>query len=210
MRLYRPEAQSRAIGEAVAFHEVVPGHHLQIAIAMEREGLPDIARFLGNSAFSEGWALYAERLADELGLYTGDADRFGMLSNFAWRAVRLVVDTGLHALGWERERAVALLLAHTALAREQAEAEIDRYIAMPGQATSYMVGYDEIRRLRAEAEAALGPGFDLRAFHDRVLEAGGVRLPLLRERVGAWLDASQPGRRPPVQTAPNARVASSK
>jgi uncharacterized protein (DUF885 family) len=193
VRLYRPEAQSRAIGEAVAFHELVPGHHLQLALAMERKELPAIARFLGHSAFAEGWALYAERLADELGLYTGDVDRLGMLSNFAWRALRLVVDTGLHALGWERTRALELLLAHTALSREQAEAEIDRYIAMPGQATSYMVGYAEIRRLRAEAEAALGPRFDLRTFHDRVLEAGNVRLPVLQDRLRAWLGAARAG-----------------
>ena len=187
VRLYRPEAQSRAPGESTAFHEVVPGHHLQLAIAMEREGLPAIARYLGNSGFSEGWALYAERLADELGLYSGDVDRLGMLSNFAWRAVRLIVDTGMHDLGWERERAVELLTAHTALSREQAEAEIDRYVAMPGQATSYMLGYAEIRRLRAEAEAVLGPRFSLAAFHDRVLEGGGVRLPMLAARVRGWV-----------------------
>jgi uncharacterized protein (DUF885 family) len=172
----------------------VPGHHLQSNIAQDRAGLPGIARFVGNSGFSEGWGLYAEELSDELGLYSSDADRYGMLSNQAWRAVRMIVDTGLHALGWERERAIELLLANTALSREQAAAEIDRYIAMPGQAPSYMVGYGEIRRLRAEAEAALGPRFDLRAFHDHVLENGNVPLPVLREKIEAWMTTTRVAR----------------
>ena len=189
VRLYEPTKQSWTNGESVAFHEVVPGHHLQIALANESEGLPGIARFLFNSGFSEGWGLYAEQLADELGLYTSDADRLGMLSNRAWRAVRMVVDTGLHALGWERERAVDFLLAHTSMPRQQAEQEIDRYIAWPGQAPSYLLGYTEILALRREAEAKLGARFDLRAFHDAVLGGGGVSLPILRERVERWIDA---------------------
>jgi uncharacterized protein (DUF885 family) len=187
MRLYRPDDQSWVIGESTAFHEVVPGHHLQIDIANQRDELPAIARFLFNSGFSEGWALYAEEVADELDLYSGDADRFGRLSNESWRAVRMIVDTGLHTQGWDRERAVDLLLAHTALSRDQAEAEIDRYIAWPGQAPSYMLGYVEITRLRAAAERSLGPRFDLRSFHDRVLENGNVPLPVLRERVEKWI-----------------------
>ena len=194
MRLYRPAEQSWVIGESTAFHEVVPGHHLQIDIANQQTELPAIARFLFNSGFSEGWALYAEELADELDLYDSDAARFGRLSNEAWRAVRMIVDTGLHTQGWERERAVELLLAHTALSRDQAEAEIDRYIAWPGQAPSYMLGSFEIADLRAEAETALGPRFDLRTFHDRVLENGNVSLPLLRERVEAWIASEQPTR----------------
>jgi uncharacterized protein (DUF885 family) len=189
VRLYRPEHQSRVIGESTAFHEVVPGHHLQVNVANDRAELPAIVRFLGNSGFSEGWALYAERLSDELGLYTSDADRFGMESNFAWRAVRMIVDSGLHAFGMEREAAVELLLAHTALSPEQAAAEVDRYIAWPGQASSYLTGCLEIQRLRAEAERALGPAFDLRAFHDVVLGGGGVPLSLLRARVEAWVAA---------------------
>jgi uncharacterized protein (DUF885 family) len=187
VRLYRPEEQSRVIGESTAFHEVVPGHHLQVNVANDRAALPAAVRFLQFGGFSEGWALYAERLADELGLYSSDADRFGMGSNFAWRAVRLVVDSGLHAFGMSRESAIELLLANTAISREQAAAEVDRYIAWPGQASSYLLGYLEIRALRSEAEQALGPDFDLRAFHDVVLGGGSVPLPVLRQRVEAWI-----------------------
>ena len=187
VRLYQPEQQSRVIGESTAFHEVVPGHHLQVNVANDRGALPSAVRFLLFSGFSEGWALYAERLADELGLYSSDADRFGMGSNFAWRAVRLVVDSGLHAFGMSREEAIELLLANTALSRDQAAAEIDRYIAWPGQASSYLLGYLEIQALRGEAERVLGPAFALREFHDAVLGGGSVPLPVLRARVEAWI-----------------------
>jgi uncharacterized protein (DUF885 family) len=185
VRLHEPTKQSAALGEAIAFHEVVPGHHLQVSLANEREGLPAIARFLFSSGFAEGWALYAEQLADELGLYTGDVDRLGMLSTRAWRAVRMVVDTGLHAQGWPREKALDFLLAHSALSRDQASAEIDRYIAMPGQAPSYLLGYQEILALREEARARLGERFDLKRFHAAVLRNGGVTLRVLREQVRA-------------------------
>ena len=184
IRLYQADKQSWVPGQSTAYHEVVPGHHLQINIATNRSGLPRIARFLFNSGFSEGWGLYAERLADELGLYSDDADRMGMLSNFSWRAVRMVVDTGLHTKGWSREQAIDLLLAHTALGPEQAAQEVDRYIAWPGQAPSYMVGYLDITRLRRSAEARDGAAFSLRAFHDAVLKNGNVPLGVLRERVG--------------------------
>jgi uncharacterized protein (DUF885 family) len=190
VRLYEPTHQSWTIGEATVFHEVVPGHHLQIALANESEELPQIARFLFTSGFSEGWGLYAEQLADELGLYSSDADRLGMLSTRAWRAVRMVVDTGLHVQGWSRERALEFMLAHTALSPEQAAQEIDRYIAWPGQAPSYLVGYEAILALRADAEQQLGARFDLRAFHDAVLAGGGQTLPVLRGRIGSWIQAS--------------------
>ena len=190
VRTIEPSGQSWSNGESVAFHEIVPGHHLQIALASENEALPPIARFLGNSGFSEGWALYAEQLADELGLFSSDVDRIGMLSARAFRAARLVLDTGIHALGWERERAVQFLTDHTVLARLQAEQEIDRYVAQPGQATAYYLGYQEILALRAEAQRTLGDRFDLREFHTVVLGGGGVTLPLLRERVQSWVRAS--------------------
>jgi uncharacterized protein (DUF885 family) len=186
IRLYEATKQSWVLGESTAYHEVVPGHHLQINIAANRGGLPRIARFFGNSGFSEGWALYAEREADEMNLYSGDADRFGMLSNFSWRAVRMVVDTGLHAKGWTRQQAIDLLLAHTALSAEQAGSEVDRYIAWPGQAPSYMVGYLEIRRLREGAQSALGDRFSIRLFHDAMLQNGNVTLPVLRQRMESW------------------------
>lgn len=187
IRLYEPEKTSIVLGESTAFHETIPGHHLQINIASARGANPRIARFLYNSGFGEGWALYAERLADELGLYSNDASRMGMLSNAAWRACRLIVDSGLHAFGWDRDRAIALMLEHTAMSPAQAAQEVDRYISWPGQATSYMTGYLEISRLRAEAQNALGARFDQKQFHDRVLENGSVPLPVLRRRIEAWI-----------------------
>jgi uncharacterized protein (DUF885 family) len=187
IRLYEAEKTSVVLGESTAFHETVPGHHLQVNIANARSENPRVARFLWNSGFGEGWALYAERVADELGLYASDASRMGMLSNAAWRACRLIVDTGLHAFGWDRERAIALLLEHTAMSPAQAAQEVDRYISWPGQATAYMTGYLEIARLRTEAEKALGTRFDLRELHDRILENGSIPLPVLRARIEAWI-----------------------
>jgi uncharacterized protein (DUF885 family) len=186
IRLYQPEEQSVIPGESTAFHETIPGHHLQLDIATHRDN-PRIAQLLFNSGFSEGWALYAERLADELGLYSNDAERFGMLTTAAFRACRLVLDTGIHAFGWDRDRAIAFLLDHTAMPKSQAAQEVDRYISWPGQATAYMTGYLEIARLRAQAEETLGSRFDLRAFHDQVLGAGTVPLPVLATRVEAWV-----------------------
>lgn len=177
----------RAGLESTAFHETYPGHHLQSALALERTGLHPISRYLYQSGFGEGWGLYSERLADELGLFSSDVDRMGLLSNEALRAARLVVDAGMHALGWSRDRAIEYMVANTAESRDDVVAEIDRYIAVPGQATSYMLGNLEIRRLREQAEQALGAGFDLRAFHDRVLEDGSVPLSLLRAKIERWI-----------------------
>jgi uncharacterized protein (DUF885 family) len=193
IRLFEAEKTSTVLGESTAFHETVPGHHLQVNIANARVENPRIARFLFNSGFGEGWALYAERLADELGLYSDEASRMGMLSNAAWRACRLIVDSGLHAFGWDRDRAIALLIEHTAMSPAQAAQEVDRYISWPGQASSYMTGYLEIARLRAEAERALGTRFDRRAFHDRVLENGAVPLPVLRRRISTWIAEARGG-----------------
>jgi uncharacterized protein (DUF885 family) len=187
VRTVEPTGQSWANGESVAYHEIVPGHHLQVALANENASVPAIARFLGWSGFSEGWALYAEQLADELGLYTSDVDRMGMLSSRSFRAARMVVDTGLHALGWERERAVEFMLAHTAMSRMQVEQEIDRYVAWPGQAPSYFLGYQEIVALRADAQQRLGERFDLHAFHDVVIGRGSATLPMLRARLETWV-----------------------
>ena len=188
INLYRAEEQSKAGVEATAFHETYPGHHLQSAIALEREDLHPITRYFYLSGFGEGWALYSERLADEMDLYSGDIDRLGLLSNEALRAARLVVDSGMHSLGWTREEAQDYLRANTAEPEASVVSEIDRYIAVPGQATSYMLGSLEIRRLREEAEAALGDAFDIRAFHDLVLEDGSLPLWLLREKVERWVE----------------------
>lgn len=187
INLYEAETKPRAGIEATAFHEAFPGHHLQIAIAQEREGLHPIQRYLYLSGFGEGWALYTERLSDEMGLYSADVDRFGLLSNEALRAARLVVDAGMHALGWTRAQAIEYMLANTAESRASVTAEVDRYIAVPGQATAYMLGSLEIARLRAEVQEALGERFDIREFHDRILEDGSVPLSMLREKIERWV-----------------------
>jgi len=182
-----PETRPRYEAEALAFHESVPGHHLQLAIAQELSHLPAFRRFGGPTAFVEGWGLYTERLADEMGIYTGPMDRFGILSFDAWRACRLVVDTGMHALGWTRDQAIAYMHEHTALAGNNIVNEIDRYLAIPGQALAYKLGQREILALRAQAQEQLGGAFDIRAFHDAVLGEGTVALPTLRGVVEAWI-----------------------
>lgn len=187
INLHAPETRARYEAEALAFHEAVPGHHLQMSIAAELRGLPSFQRILGSNAFVEGWALYAERLADEMGLYTSDMDRFGILSFDAWRACRLVVDTGLHALGWTRDQAIDFMREHTALDDGNIANEVDRYIAWPGQALAYKLGQLEILRLRDVAERALGEGFDIRAFHDAVLGSGAVGLVTLAGVIDAWI-----------------------
>lgn len=185
---YQPETRPRFEMEVLTHHEAVPGHHLQIAIAQERPALPAFIRYAGLTAFVEGWALYAERLSDEMGLYTGDLDRMGMVSYDAWRAARLVVDTGIHSMGWTRAKAEAFMREHTALAENNISNEVDRYIAWPGQALAYKVGQLEILRLRADAKKRLGDRFDLREFHDVVLGWGAVTLPVLADRVNAWVE----------------------
>ncbi len=190
---YRPETRPRYELEALSWHEAIPGHHTQIALAQELDDLPMWRKLEGSTAYVEGWALYTERLADEMGLYSGDLDRLGMVSYDAWRASRLVIDTGLHALGWTRAEAEDYLRAHTALTEVNIRNEVDRYIAWPGQALAYKYGQLEIFALRREAEAALGGGFSLPGFHDVVLGAGAVTLPVLRARVEAWISACQRG-----------------
>jgi uncharacterized protein (DUF885 family) len=173
--------------ESVAFHEAVPGHHFQISLALEHEDLPMLRRLSLFTAYVEGWGLYSERLADEMGLYSSALQRMGMLAADAWRAGRLVVDTGMHALGWSRQQAVDYLLENTPEARIEVESEVDRYIAMPGQALAYMVGRLEIQSLRGRAQAALGERFDVKAFHDVVLGSGALPLAVLAAVVDDWL-----------------------
>lgn len=190
---WEPSTRPRHEAEVLAFHESVPGHHLQIASARALGELPAFRRYGQVTAFVEGWALYVERLADEAGLYGSDLDRLGMLSFDAWRASRLVVDTGLHHRGWTRAQAEAFLLENTPLAPNNVVNEVDRYLTTPGQALAYKVGQLEIRRLRAEAEAALGPSFSLPAFHDRLLGAGALPLPVLADRIEGWIRAAEEG-----------------
>ena len=180
---YQAEKRSRGDAESTTFHETIPGHHLQIAIALERKDIHPIGRYLGNSGYMEGWALYTERLADEMKLYSSDLDRLGMLSNQALRASRLVVDSGMHALGWTRQQAIDYMLAHTAESEHDVTSEVDRYIIWPGQATAYMIGMLEIRAARDGAQRALGPKFEIKAFHDRVLEDGAVPLTFLTGKI---------------------------
>ena len=182
-----PATRPRYEAEALAFHESIPGHHVQIAIAQELTGLPEFRKHVGVTAFVEGWGLYAEHLADELGLYSGPADRLGMLSLELWRAGRLVVDTGMHAFGWGRQRAIEYFEANTIIAHNNVVNEVDRYIGWPGQALAYKIGQREILALRAQAESRLGARFDRRAFHDLVLGSGAVSLPVLRAQVARWL-----------------------
>jgi uncharacterized protein (DUF885 family) len=184
-----PTEKSRADVENVAVHEAIPGHHLQVAIAKERTDLHRLSRYSFNSGFGEGWALYAERLGDEMGLYSSDLGRMGMLSSEAFRAARMVIDAGVHAKGWTRPQALEYMLSHTVVARRTVEGEIDRYISWPGQAPSYMIGRQEIMALREQARAAQGDRFDIKAFHDLVLEYGTIPLGLLRRRVERWIAA---------------------
>ncbi|HEY5384161.1 MAG TPA: DUF885 domain-containing protein [Acidimicrobiales bacterium] len=182
-----PESRHRYVAEDIAFHEAVPGHHFQLTIAMESKDLAPARQVLGDTACAEGWGLYSERLADEMGLYTDDLARMGLFVADSWRASRLVVDTGLHAMGWTRRRAISWMADHTPLPRIEAENEIDRYISYPGQALAYMVGRREIVRLRTEATERLGERFDLREFHDLVLRAGILPLPALSRTVERWV-----------------------
>ncbi|HEX7718149.1 MAG TPA: DUF885 domain-containing protein [Marmoricola sp.] len=169
--------------ESMAFHEGIPGHHLQLAISAELEELPDFRKHIHNSAYAEGWGLYTERLSDEMGLYSGAVDRMGMFSADSLRACRLVVDTGLHALGWSRQQAVDYMVANSPMTEGICRPEVDRYILTPGQATSYMIGRLEIQRMRAEAEQRQGPAFDIRKFHTAVLDNGSLPLGVLDEVV---------------------------
>ncbi len=172
----------------MAFHEAIPGHHLQLAIAAELpDTVPQFRKHIHNTAYAEGWGLYSERLADEMGLYSSGIDRLGMLSADSMRACRLVVDTGLHALGWSRQQAVDYMLANSPLTAGVVRPEIDRYVVSPGQATSYMIGRLEIQRIRREAEQRQGAGFDVRAFHSAVLDSGSLPLEVLDRVVTARL-----------------------
>jgi uncharacterized protein (DUF885 family) len=179
--------RSRADAQVIAFHEAVPGHHFQITIAHNQARLSLPRRVLADTACAEGWGLYAERLADEMDLYTSDVARLGMLTADVWRAGRLVVDTGIHHLGWSRTDAVSWFSTHTPLASVVIESEVNRYITLPGQALAYMVGRIELVRLRRMAQVHLAERFDLRAFHDTVLAAGPVPLPAMAALVERWV-----------------------
>ncbi len=175
--------------ESLSMHEAVPGHHLQLALQAELTDLHPISRESNITAFIEGWALYSERLGKEIGFYKDPYQDFGRLSMEAWRASRLVVDTGIHWMGWTRQQAIDYMRDNTALSEHNIVAEVDRYIGWPGQALAYKTGELAISRIRKDAEQRLGDKFDIRAFHDRVLEAGSIPLPLLEQRVNEWIES---------------------
>jgi uncharacterized protein (DUF885 family) len=177
--------------EDLFLHEAIPGHHFQLALQQELTGLPVFRRFGGEPAFSEGWGLYAESLGRELGVYTDPYSYFGYLQNDLWRAIRLVVDTGLHSKGWTREQVIEYMLKNSAESETQATAEAERYMAIPGQALAYKIGALKIRELRDEAEQALGGEFDVRKFHAVVLENGSVPLEILEAKVKRWIASGQ-------------------
>jgi uncharacterized protein (DUF885 family) len=170
-------------------HEAVPGHHLQISLAQENEDLPPFQRFDGNNAFVEGWALYAETLGYEMGLYDDPMQHWGTLDDEMLRAMRLVVDTGIHAMGWNREQAIQYMLDNSGMSRTDAVAEVERYIANPAQALSYKIGALTIQQLRKKAETELGSKFDIRDFHQQVLGSGALPLPILRGKIDGWIAA---------------------
>lgn len=189
VNLYQPEVRPKFEMEVLSVHESVPGHHLQIALAQELTGLPEFRRNGGFTAFIEGWGLYSERLGYDMGLYQDPYSRYGQLVYDMWRAVRLVVDTGIHYFGWERQKAIDYFLDNAAKTETDIVNEIDRYIGWPGQALAYKMGQMKMLELRREAEAALGEAFDIRAFHDHLLGAGATPLDVLETRMDAWLAA---------------------
>ncbi len=186
---YNLHARPKWEMEALSLHEAVPGHHLQISLAQEMEGQPEFRKHAGYSAFVEGWALYGESLGEELGLYKDPYSKFGQLSYEMWRAVRLVVDTGMHSMGWTRQQAIDFFGENTGKTDQDITVEVDRYIVWPGQALAYKIGQLKIRELRTEAEKKLGAKFDVRQFHDTVLEKGAVPLNILEAHVKRWVDA---------------------
>jgi uncharacterized protein (DUF885 family) len=184
---YRPEIRPKYEMMALSLHEGVPGHHLQIALAMEQQGIPAFRRYGGYTAFMEGWGLYAESLGNEMGLYDDPYSKFGQLMFEIWRASRLVVDTGMHHLRWDRQKAIDFMLDNTAKQEEEVIAEIDRYIVWPGQALAYKIGQLKISELRAKAKQILGERFDIRDFHDELLKDGALPLDQLEAKMNAWM-----------------------
>ena len=187
LNTYKPKTKSIFEAESVAFHEAIPGHHLDRTIAVELQDVPDFQRYVASTAFVEGWGLYAEQLANEMGLYSNDVQQLGRLGNDAWRGCRLVLDTGMHGMGWSREKAIEFFRANSPIEEINSEIETDRYIAWPGQACSYKMGQLKIEELRRKAENELGDKFDIRYFHDEVLCDGGITLPILENKIDTFI-----------------------
>ena len=191
LNTYKAETKSIFEAESVAFHEAIPGHHLDRTIAVELQDVPEFQKYVASTAFVEGWGLYSEQLANEMGLYSNDVQQLGRLGNDAWRACRLVLDTGMHGMGWSRDKAIEFFRANSPIEEINAEIETDRYIAWPGQACSYKMGQLKIEELRRKAENELGNSFDIRLFHDEVLCDGGITLPILENKIEAFIAKHQ-------------------
>ncbi|MBC8480592.1 MAG: DUF885 domain-containing protein [Actinobacteria bacterium] len=187
LNTYKAETKSVFEAESVAFHEAIPGHHLDRTIAVELQDVPNFQKYVASTAFVEGWGLYSEQLANEMGLYSNDVQQLGRLGNDAWRACRLVLDTGMHGMGWSRDKAIDFFIANSPIEELNANIETDRYIAWPGQACSYKMGQLKIEEQRRKAEEALGDNFDIRYFHDEVLCDGGITLPILENKIEAFI-----------------------
>ncbi len=186
---YKVGVRPRWEMEALTLHEAVPGHHLQLSLAQELVELPEFRRQTGVTAFVEGWGLYAESLGEELGMYRDPYSKFGQLTYDMWRSIRLVVDTGMHALGWTREHAITFFRENSGKSDQDIQVEVDRYIVWPAQALAYKIGQLKFRELRTLAERKLGDRFDVRAFHDVVLEQGALPLNILAERIDRWIQS---------------------
>ena len=187
LNTYKAETKSIFEAESVAFHEAIPGHHLDRTIAVELQDVPEFQKYVASTAFVEGWGLYSEQLANEMGLYSNDVQQLGRLGNDAWRACRLVLDTGMHGMGWSRDKAIEFFRSNSPIEKINAEIETDRYIAWPGQACSYKMGQLKIEELRRKAENELGNNFDIRLFHDEVLCDGGITLPILENKIDTFI-----------------------
>jgi uncharacterized protein (DUF885 family) len=187
LNTYKAETKSIFEAESVAFHEAIPGHHLDRTIAVELQDVPNFQKYVASTAFVEGWGLYSEQLANEMGLYSNDVQQLGRLGNDAWRACRLVLDTGMHGMGWSRDKAIKFFKENSPIEAINAEIETDRYIAWPGQACSYKMGQLKIEELRRKAENQLGDKFDIRYFHDEVLCDGGITLPILENKIDTFI-----------------------
>jgi uncharacterized protein (DUF885 family) len=177
--------------ESMSYHEGVPGHHLQRSIAQELTALPEFRKHLRYTAYTEGWGMYSERLGKDVGFFQDPYNDYGRLEGDIWRAIRLVVDTGVHSEHWTRQQMVDYFHEHSAIDEPDVQAEVDRYIVSPGQALGYKIGQLEILALRDKAKAALGPRFDIKAFHDEVLDSGALPLDVLDQRVDAWIAAQK-------------------